>query len=127
MGNDDGYDSNVANAAGYAAGNIEGSYDRASNDVQAGWNAVESVPGDIGRRAEQGYDNTVQGIENIPQNIGGALQSAANWIANSPSGEKIGGVQSGYDNAQQDVQRFGDNMSNSYEQGQQEGRNNWGN
>ncbi|KAG9739541.1 hypothetical protein KCU73_g9453, partial [Aureobasidium melanogenum] len=100
----------------------------------------------LARYAEQGFNNTVSSVENIPSDIGAGLRGAANWI-----GEKIGGaenegrraeqdvqnryndaeqdvdrfdqgVKNRYDDAEQDVDRFNQGMQNSYDQGEQQGR-----
>ena len=53
-------------------------------------------------RVEQGFDNTVQDVENAPDNVAG-------WF-----GEKVG-----------DVERFDDNVDSAYDQGRYEGRNDY--
>ena len=53
-------------------------------------------------RVEQGFDNTVQDVENAPENVAG-------WF-----GEKVG-----------DVERFDDNVDSAYDQGRYEGRNDY--
>ncbi|THX75436.1 hypothetical protein D6D05_06510 [Aureobasidium pullulans] len=93
------YDENAARFAGEAVGRAEGSYDRADqafdrqeqrigDSFRRDEQAVENAPENMARYAEQGFNNTVQGVENIPSDIGAGLRGAANWI-----GEKIGGVE----------------------------------
>lgn len=135
----------------------EGTYDRADqawdreesrigDSFRRDEQAVENAPENLARYAEQGFNNTVNSVENIPSDIGAGLRGAANWI-----GEKIGGaenegrraeqdvqnryndaeqdvdrfgqgVKNRYDDAEQDVDRFNQGMQNSYDQGEQQGR-----
>lgn len=135
----------------------EGTYDRAdnafNNEEQSIGNSfrrdeqsLENAPETLARDSKQGFDNSVNSVENIPSDIGGGLRGAANWI-----GDKIGGVQNEgqraesdvkgsyndaeqnvdqfgegvqdkYNDGRQDVDRFGDGMQNSYDQGEQQGR-----
>ena len=105
----------------------EEGYDNARNDINRDEQEIENFPSNEARRAEQGFDNigrdadqgfnnAVQGIENAPQDIGSAFEGAAKWI-----GDKIGGVEGEGRRVEGDVDRFGDNMQNSYDQGQQQG------
>lgn len=136
---------------------IEGTYDRADtafnseeqsigNSFRRDEQAVEDAPETLARDTRQGFDKTVDSVENIPSDIGGGLRGAANWIW-----DKIGGVQNegqraendvqdGYKDAEQNVDQFGqgvqdkyndgrqnldqfgDGMQNSYDQGEQQGR-----
>ena len=134
----------------YTYTHTEGQYDRADrawdreeqsigDDYRRGEQAVENAPGEIARDVQQGFNNTVQGIENVPSDIGSGIRSAANWI-----GDKIGGaenegrraeqnvensynraednVERRYDNAEQGVDRFNQGVENSYDQGERQGR-----
>lgn len=85
--------------------------------------------------AEQGFDNTVQGAERVPSDIGGAVEGAAKWI-----GDKVGGVEHVGRDAENDVtgegrkiegdgrrvegdvDQYGQNVDNAYDQGEQQGR-----
>ena len=58
-------------------------------------------------------------VEDIPNDIGNMVEKAANWI-----GEKIGNVEGEGRRVENDVSQFGDNVENSFEQGEQEGRYN---
>lgn len=105
------------------------------NRVRRDEQAVEDAPGDAARWAEQGFDNTVQGIENIPSDIGSGINKVAGWFGDKIGGaERAGqdaeqdvdrwgqGVQNDYREGRQDVDRFGDGVENSYRQGENEGR-----
>ncbi|KAG9527829.1 hypothetical protein KCU99_g825, partial [Aureobasidium melanogenum] len=155
--NNNDYDENAARFAGETVGRAEGTYDRADqafdreesrigDSFRRDEQAVENAPENLARYAEQGFNNTVSSVENIPSDIGAGLRGAANWI-----GEKIGGaenegrraeqdvqnryndaeqdvdrfdqgVKNRYDDAEQDVDRFNQGMQNSYDQGEQQGR-----
>jgi hypothetical protein len=82
----------------------------------------------VARWAEQGVDNTVQDVEDIPSDIGSGIDKVAGWI-----GDKIGGVeragrdaeqdvQNDYNEGRQDVDRFDQGVDDSYNQGENEGR-----
>jgi hypothetical protein len=98
----DNYDQDAAQDAGYAAGAvgklytirlalalaflaftklrlIEGDYNRADQEVQRDEQRVEDAPENAARDAEQGFDNTVQGVENVPSDIGSGIKDAASW------------------------------------------------
>lgn len=81
---------------------------------------VENIPEDVGRAAEQGVDNTVQDVENVPNDIGNMVDGAAKWI-----GDQIGGVEGEERRAENDVNQFDQNVDNSYQQGEQQGRGNY--
>lgn len=70
---------------------------------------VEDIPQDVeqgfdrfGNRVEQGWDNTVENVEDAPESL-------AHW-----GGEKVG-----------DVERFDDRVEDSYDEGRYEGRNDY--
>ncbi|KAL9095290.1 MAG: hypothetical protein Q9165_002546 [Trypethelium subeluteriae] len=113
----DNYDQNAAQDAGYAAGAVEGDYDRAGQDVRRDEQDVENIPGNV----EQGVDNAgrdaVQDVKDVPSNIGGAIDGAAKWV-----GDKLGGVEGEGRRAEGDVQNFDQNVDNSYDQGENQGR-----
>lgn len=78
--------------------------------------------------AEQDVDRAGQDIKNAPSDVGSAIGSAAKWI-----GDKIGGVenegnraeqgvQNDYNDTKGDVDRFDSGVQNSYDQGENQGR-----
>lgn len=77
--------------------------------------AVEDMPGNAARWAEQGVENTMQGIGNIPSDIEGGIDRVAGWI-----GEKVGGVERESRDAEQDVDRWGENVRDDYRDGKQD-------
>jgi hypothetical protein len=58
---------------------IEGDYNRADQEFQRDEQRVEDAPENAARDVEQGFDNTVQGAENIPSDIGSGIKDAASW------------------------------------------------
>lgn len=108
--------------------------------------AVENAPGNAYRATEQGFErgeenveragqNVEQGFKDAPSDIGGALKSAASWIGSKVGGaenegrraegevDRFGqGVEDRGRRAEGDVDRFGEGVGNSYEQGEQQGR-----
>ncbi|KAK0312198.1 hypothetical protein LTR29_009254 [Friedmanniomyces endolithicus] len=111
------YDQGAAQDAGYAAGAAEGDYNQAGQDVRQGEQSIENAPADVGRDAEQGVDNGVRDVENVPSDIGGGMKGAADWI-----GSKVGGVEGDTSRAEGDVSGFDNSMDQSYNQGEQQGR-----
>ncbi|KAK0321814.1 hypothetical protein LTS16_013056 [Friedmanniomyces endolithicus] len=111
------YDQGAAQDAGYAAGAAEGDYNQAGQDVRQGEQSIENAPADVGRDAEQGVDNGVRDVENVPSDIGGGMKGAANWI-----GSKVGSVEGDTSRAEGDVSGFDNSMDQSYNQGEQQGR-----
>lgn len=81
-------------------------------------NDVSDVPENVERNVQEGYDDASQAVEDAPEDAEQGLQDAAGWV-----GEKVGDVQEGFEDAGRDVQQFGDGMSDAYDQGEQEGRN----
>jgi len=74
---------------------------------------VEDIPQDVEQdydRAKYGienrFDNAVQDVEDIPQDFDQGIDNAAGW-----AGDKVG-----------DVERFGDRIDDSYDDGRAEGR-----
>ncbi|KAK0963943.1 hypothetical protein LTR91_018748 [Friedmanniomyces endolithicus] len=112
------YDQGAAQDAGYAAGAADGDYNQAGQDVRQGEQSIENAPADVGRDAEQGVDNGVRDVEDVPSDIGrGGLKGAADWI-----GSKVGGVEGDTSRAEGDVSGFDNSMDQSYNQGEQQGR-----
>lgn len=95
--------------------NFQQSEQNFENRVQRDEQAVENAPENAARWAEQGVDNVVQGVEDIPSDIGGAINKVAGWF-----GEKIGGVEREGRDAEQDVDRFGQGIANDYNEGRQD-------
>lgn len=96
---------------------IENSYDNARQDVREDAQRVEALPDDAARAAERGYDNTVDAVKNAPSELSNAVSGAAKWL-----GDKIGGVEGEGRKAEESVDRFGQGVENSYDQGEQQGR-----
>ncbi|KAI9663022.1 MAG: hypothetical protein M1821_008069 [Bathelium mastoideum] len=111
------YDQNAAQDAGYAAGAVEGDYDRAGQDVRRDEQDVENVPGDIAQSADNAGRDAVQDVKDAPSDVGGAIEGAAKWV-----GDKIGGVEGDGRRAENDVQQFDQGVDNSYDQGENQGR-----
>ena len=61
----------------------------------------------------------MQNVENIPNDVGNMVENAAKWI-----GDKIGGIEGEGRRVENDINQFDQNVENSYEQGEQEGRYN---
>ena len=96
----------------------EGAYDRTEQEIRHDEQEIENIPENLGNAAEQGFDNAVQDVEDIPNDIGNIIEKAANWI-----GDKVGSIEGEGRKVENEVSEFGQNVENSYEQGEQEGRN----
>jgi hypothetical protein len=92
-------------------------YNDARQDVNRGEQDIANAPADLGRDAQQGFDNTVQGVKDVPSDLGGAVKGAADWI-----GDKVGGVQGDARRAEGDVNNFDNSVDQSYNQGEQQGQ-----
>ena len=95
----------------------EGDYDRAGQDVRRDEQAVENAPGDAVRDVDNAGRRADQDVKDIPSNIGSAVEGAASWI-----GDKFGGVENEGRRAEGDAQQFDQNVDNSYNQGENQGR-----
>lgn len=96
----------AARWTGEAVGNVEAVPDRIEYGVDRAEDHVEDGFEDAGRTVEHGWDETVDAVEDAPENIAEDI------------GEGVGKVESWGD----DVERFGDNMEASYDQGRDEER-----
>lgn len=91
----------------------EGEYDRAGQDVRRDEQAVENVPNDMA----QGVGDAVQDVKDAPSDLGNVVDKAASWV-----GDKFGGAENEGRRAESDVQQFDQNVDNSYDQGENQGK-----
>lgn len=91
------------------------------NDFRRDAQDVENFPENVEQRVDQGFDNTVNDVLDAPQDLGDALEGAARWV-----GDKIGGIEGDGRRAENDVDRFGDRIDNSFDSGEQQGRDQGG-
>lgn len=94
----------------------EGDYNRAEQDIRRDEQEVENIPENVANATEEGFDNAVQDVEDIPSDIGSMVKEAANWI-----GDKIGGIEGEGRRAENEVNQFDQSVENSFDQGEQEG------
>ena len=82
------------------------------------------MPENAVRGAEGDFRSAEQDVENVPSDIGGGLRGAASWI-----GDKFGGVEGDADKAEGefrgaegDAQNFDNSMDSSFNNGENQGR-----
>ena len=89
---------------------VEGDYDRVGQDISRDARDVENAPGNAERDVKQG-------VEDVPSDVSGGVRDAASWV-----GDKLGGAENEGRRAENDVNQFDQNVDNSYDQGEQQGK-----
>lgn len=84
---------------------------------------IENAPRDAMNDVDQDARNGEQDVRDIPSDIGGEFDKAAGKIGGMFGGAERDGrdVEQDGRNAEGDVDRFGQGMDNSYQQGEQQG------